>query len=94
MAVESVTLFEKHFLCIGFPAIYNRTQLYRTFKANRDWFDIAPVRYNRTFLEANQINWKSKTVRYSGDLLYPMFDIAEFDYIIYRSVTSEVDTVW
>ena len=33
-------------------------------------------------LKTNQINGNWKTVRYSGDLLYPVFNIAEFACII------------
>ena len=51
---------------------YKRTRLYRTLKGNRNWFDIARVRYIGTFLEANQIKRNQKP-----------FDIAGIRYIPY-----------
>ena len=53
--------------------------LFRTLKGNRNWFDIVRVRYIRTFIKAYQVKGKYNTVRYSGNSLYPEFDIAKFD---------------
>ena len=52
---------------------YCRTRLYRTFKGNRNWFDIARIRYIRTFIEGNQLGGRWKTVRYSRDSWYHEF---------------------
>ena len=55
-----------------------RTQLHQTLNGNRNWFDIAGVRYIRAFIKANQIKRRSNTVPCSGGALYPVFDITEF----------------
>ena len=62
---------------------YSRTLLYRTHcpKGNRNWINIAGVRYIRTSIRASQVRAKWKFVRFSSDSLYPVFDISEFDCI-------------
>ena len=62
---------------------HGRTPLYRTLKGTRNWFDIAAVRYIRTFIKADQIKGKRKTIQYSGGSLYRVFDITKFDCITY-----------